>query len=48
MQERICRKQSKNKKETAMRSALKDTAQRNKSLTGFVKCTLCVKFAFSE
>ena len=31
-----------------MRSALKDTAQRNKSLTGFVKCTLCVKFAFSE
>ena len=30
------------------RSALKDTAQRNKSLTGFVKCTLCVKFAFSE
>ena len=31
-----------------MRSALKDTSQRNKSLTGFVKCTLCVKFAFSE
>ena len=31
-----------------MRSALKDTAQRNKSLTGFVKCTSCVKFAFSE
>ena len=31
-----------------MRSVLKDTAQRNKSLTGFVKCTLCVKFAFSE
>ena len=31
-----------------MRSALKDTAQRNKPLMGFVKCTLCVKFAFSE
>ena len=31
-----------------MRSALKDTAQRNKSLTGFVKCSSCVKFAFSE
>ena len=31
-----------------MRSALKDTTQRNKSLTGFVKCTSRVKFAFSE
>ena len=31
-----------------MRSALKDTTQRNKSLEGFVKCTSCVKFAFSE
>ena len=28
--------------------ALKDTTQRNKSLEGFVKCTSCVKFAFSE
>ena len=33
---------------TPQRSALKDTTQRNKSLSGFVKCTLCVKFAFGE
>ena len=36
------------KEPVGMRSALKDTTQRNKSLAGFVKCTSCVKFAFSE
>ena len=39
----LCKKEHKH-----MRSALKDTTQRNKSLAGFVKCTSCVKFAFSE
>ena len=33
------------KKHLPMRSVPKDTPQRNKSLTGFVKCTSCVKYA---
>ena len=31
-----------------MRSALKDTMQRNKSLLGFLKCTACVKFVLRQ